>query len=303
MERKASLPPPHQKANEIGRSALWLAAVALFTSLQSSAQQIPLPFQGIINTIVNTAGTSGTAGVPGPAAEADLGSSTGVAVDAQGNLYIADYNNGRILAVNMGSEQVEIAGVSIAAGYAAVVAGVPTDETPNCNTLPSSSGPAIGQTLCNPMSVALDANGNIYVADYTYNLIRVVNVTATSETLNGITVSAGDIATIAGGNNSGNYCPAHMDNYGDNCSATGTLGARLVGPYGVAVDSNLNVYIGDSNSGLVRKVTGGASGGLISAVAGTTLSGGQLLHGDAEIWGWRARNQRLPRRPKRGGRG
>ncbi len=235
------------------KASFLFLGVLLFACSPSRAQTpIPLPYQGVIETIVGTAVCSdGT--VPAQASGvAQCGE--GVAVDANGNLYIADYSNGRVLAVNMGSAPAIIANVSIPAGYAALVAG---GGTKNCSASPFQTT-AVNASLCDPAALALDSSGNIYIADAGLDQVLVVNI-GSDQYFNGIYVSSRNIATIAGGGSCTVSCCA------SSCAATS---AALGNPTGVAVDSNQNVYIGDTDNSLVRKVTGGESGGQISAFAG-----------------------------------
>jgi sugar lactone lactonase YvrE len=110
------------------------------------------------------------------------------------------------------------------------------------------SGAATAAQLNYPYGVAVDSAGNLYIADTDNGRIRKV-------------WAAGIISTVAGG---GTASP------GDGGAATA---AQLTNPTGVAVDSAGNLYIADSGSNLIRKVT---TGGIISTVAG----GGTATPGD-----------------------
>ena len=96
--------------------------------------------------------------------------------------------------------------------------------------------------------VAVDSNGNIYIADTYNNRIRKVNSTT------------GIITTIAG-NGTGGYS-------GDGGIATN---ATLYHPFGVAVDSNGNIYIADHNNNRIRKVN--STTGIITTIAGNGTAG------------------------------
>ena len=99
----------------------------------------------IINTIAGT-GQSGYSGDGGPATSARLSSPSNVALDSNGNLYIADCVNHRIRKVNISGVITTIAGTG-RAGYN------------------GDGGAATSATLSQPFSVALDSNGNLYIAD------------------------------------------------------------------------------------------------------------------------------------------
>jgi uncharacterized protein (TIGR03437 family) len=173
---------------------------------------------GIVNTVVgNGQGTSWGDG--GPATSAGLLNTDAVAVDPSGNLYISDYGNNVIRKVSEGI-------ISTVAGNG--IAGFSGD-----------GGPAVSASLNGPSGIALDAAGNLYIADFNNNRVR--------------KVSGGTITTVAG-----NGQAAFS---GDGGPATS---ASLNSPWGVAVDSQVNLYISDLNDNHVRKV----SGGRISTVAG-----------------------------------
>lgn len=110
--------------------------------------------QGIISTVAGN-GKAGFSGDGGPATGAQLYNPFGVAVDATGNLYIADTSNSRIRKV-------------IPGGTITTVAG-------NANGLFSGDGgPATSASIGDPWGVAVDAAGNLYIADAANSLIRKV---------------------------------------------------------------------------------------------------------------------------------
>jgi uncharacterized protein (TIGR03437 family) len=178
---------------------------------------------GII-TVVAGSGTAGYSGDGGQATAAQLDSPMGLAFDSNKNLYIADADNNVIRKVTP-------------AGVISTIAG--TGE-------PGGSGDgqqATKATLFFPSGVAVDKSGTVYIADQLNSKIRMVN-------------SAGVISTFAG--------TGQLGYGGDNGPATG---AALFFPQGVAVDAGGNVYIADTDNGLVRKVT--ASTKVITSIAGT----------------------------------
>ena len=116
--------------------------------------------------------------------------------------------------------------------------------------------------------MAVDAAGNLYIAEFSNNRVRKV-------------ATNGNISTLAGNGVSGFS--------GDGGQATS---AQLNGPQGVAVDSAGNVYIADTANNRVRKV---AANGVITTVAG---------NGDRRILRrWQSRGQRAGGEPGRRGRG
>jgi len=146
----------------------------------------------------------------GPAISAQLNYPQGVAVDAAGNLYIADSLNNRVREVSSGV-------ITTIAGNGA--AGYSGDE-----------GPATGAELDYPSGVAVDAAGNLYIAEYYNHSIR--------------KVSNGIITTIAGNGSQGFS--------GDGGPAAN---ARLNSPYSVAVDAAGNVYVADTGNNRIRVLT------------------------------------------------
>jgi sugar lactone lactonase YvrE len=173
---------------------------------------------GTITTVAG--GGKGPLGDGGPATSATLGSPVGVAVDSAGNLYIADSWSNRIRKVSAGT-------ITTVAGNG--IGGFSGD-----------GGPATSASLDGPYGAAVDAAGNVYIADWQNNRIR--------------KVSGGTITTVAGNGNQGFS--------GDGGPATS---ASLNQPQGVAVDSVGNLYIADSGNERIRKV----SGGTITTVAGS----------------------------------
>jgi len=202
----------------------------------SACAQITLPAYDYINTVAGN-GTGGYAGDNGLATNAEIKVVNGMAVDAYGNIYIADSSNNRIRKVNS------------ATGIITTVAG-------NGSSGYNGDGiQAISAELNNPNGVAVDGYGNIYIADTSNYRIRKV------------TVSTGIITTVAGEGVTGLGCI--FNNYnGDNQQATS---AYLDNPTGVAVDTSGNIYIADTCNNRIRKVT--ASTGIITTVAGNGSKG------------------------------
>jgi uncharacterized protein YjiK len=179
---------------------------------------------GIITTIAGN-GIPGYSGDGGPAVNAQLIRPDGIALDTFGNLYIADDYNARI-------RRVDTSGIIIA------VAG---------NGIPGFSGdggPAVDAQLNEPIAVAIDTSGNLYIADADNARIRKVDI-------------AGNISTVAGDGFHG-YS-------GDGGPA---VDARISYPEGIAVDSVGNLYITDATR--IRKVD---TIGNISTVAGNGTEG------------------------------
>ena len=173
-------------------------------------------------------GTSGFSGDGGPAVLADLNTPEGTVMDSAWNLYIADEANNVVRKVAAGTGIITtIAGTGIA-GYS------------------GDNGAATSAQLYDPCCLAVDSAGNLYIADYSNNVVRLVNATT------------GVITTYAGIYAAGPSTPP-----GDNGPATS---ANLGYLYGITIDRVGNLYI-SSSSNSVRKVT--AATGTITTVAGS----------------------------------
>jgi len=188
---------------------------------------------GIITTVAGD-GFSGDSGNGGLATNAPLLDPWGVAVDNKGNIYVTDGLNQVVRKVSASTGDISIyAGVLGEPGYSG-------DE-----------GSAISAKLDDPFALAVDSAGNLYIADFNNDAVRMVSA------------STGVITTIAG-NGEGVYdghtrsCPTYTS--GALATKTG-----LCGPISVAVDSKSNLYIG-SNAGFVYKVT--KTTGVITTLAG-----------------------------------
>ena len=177
---------------------------------------------GNISTVAGT-GSFGDSGDGGLATAATLRYPEGVAVDANGDLFIADSGNNVIREVTPNGIIHTVAGTG-SSGYS------------------GDGGLATAAKLYGPSSVAVDANGDLFIADGGNNVIREV-------TPNGI------IHTVAGTGSSG-YT-------GDGGPATA---AKLSSPFGVTVDATGDLFIADTYNYVIREVT---PDGIIHTVAGT----------------------------------
>jgi len=181
-------------------------------------------------------GVRGYAGDGGPAAEAWLDSPAGLAVDAEGNLYIADRMNHAIRKV---SRQ----------GFMSTVAGNGTAGAGG------DGGPAVRAQLNRPAGVAVDRQGNIYVADTENHRIRKV-------TADGI------IRTIAGDGQPGFS--------GDGGPASE---ARLRWPAAITVDGEGNVYVADQDNHRIRLLAPVVEPAAAALEQATVVNAASLLPG------------------------
>jgi uncharacterized repeat protein (TIGR01451 family) len=181
---------------------------------------------GIITTVAGN-GVKGYSGDGGQATAAELSGPFGLALDAAGNLYIADLNTNRIRRVSTSGIITTVAGNGTA-GYT------------------GDGGVATNAELKGPMAVAVDSSGNLYIADTQNSVIRRVS-------------TSGTITTVAG-----NGSPGYG---GDGGQATA---AELSDPDDVAIDPGGNLYVVDPNNNRIRKIS---PNGVIATVAGTGTAG------------------------------
>jgi trimeric autotransporter adhesin len=188
---------------------------------------------GIISTVAGTFLGAGTVaggnftGDGGPATAADLNGPFALAIDASGSIIFADGYNHRVRKVTTAGIITTIAG-SNSPGYV------------------GDGGPATLAQLNNPVGIAIDRTGNIYIADDHNNVIRKIN-------------TSGVISTFAGNTTAGHT--------GDGGPATA---AELNLPIGIAFDTAQNLYIADSRNNVIRMVN---TAGIISTVVGNDTAG------------------------------
>lgn len=165
----------------------------------------------------------------GPATLAPLYSPVAMAMDENGNIYVVESSKNMIRKINNAGI------ISTIAGQGFLYAGYSGD-----------GGPALNAKLHLPVDIAVDKNGNLYIAELGNHIIRKIDV-------NGI------ISTFAGTGVAG-YS-------GDGGPATT---AQLFRPFGVTVDTAGNVYIAEDSNHVIRKVD---PGGIITTIAGTGVKG------------------------------
>jgi uncharacterized protein (TIGR03437 family) len=187
---------------------------------------------GMISTIGGGGSGGATLGDGGPATKATLSIARGVAVDAAGNIYVADSQNNRIRKISPDGTITTIAGPG------------------SSQSILGDGGPATSATLKLPNDVAVDSAGNIFVADTNNSRVRKIS-------------PDGIINTVAGTGAVSN--PASGALIGDGGPATQAIIGQ---PTGLAVDSAANLYIADVFYANVRKVS---PDGIITTVAGTGL--------------------------------
>jgi hypothetical protein len=208
----------------VARLVAWLAGWLFVCVRRTGATSAYI--YGFVGT-----GSTGSTGDGGAAASALLYKVTAVAVDTSGNVYLAMASRVRM--------------VSASTGIITAFAGNST--TGNSPVFGYPSVAATSAMLNNPLGLAVDASGNVFIADTSNHMVRRVSR------------PSGIIFTVAGsgtGGSSGDGGPASS--------------AMLSLPSGLAIDSSGNLYIADLNNAKVRLIN--AAGLTISTYAGNTAS-------------------------------
>jgi sugar lactone lactonase YvrE len=182
---------------------------------------------GTITTIAGT-GAAGFAGDGGAANAAQLDLPTALAIDSAGHVYVADTDNHRVRRIAAGTSVITtIAGMGVE-GFA------------------GDNGPATAAAIDSPNGLAVDAAGDLYIADTHNGRVREVSA------------ATGIITTVAGAGAAG----GNVQSFGGDGGAAVAAGLAL--PRGLTLDPAGNLYVADSENHRVRRI----SGGVITTVAG-----------------------------------
>jgi sugar lactone lactonase YvrE len=179
---------------------------------------------GGVTTIAGT-GSSGYANGSGSAAR--FISPVGLCVDNSANVYVADTSQNAIRMITPSGNVTTLAGGASAG---------------------SADGVGTAATFNSPSAIAVDASGNVYVADSGNNTIRMVAPGGVTTTLSGTAGMAGS---------------------SDGKEASATFNA----PLGITVDHSGNIYVADTGNGTIRMIS---STGSVSTIAGTPGMSGYL---------------------------
>jgi sugar lactone lactonase YvrE len=217
---------------------------------------------------------------PGPATSSDLNGPAGVAVDAAGDVYIADSSNNVVEKVTPGGT------LSIVAGNGS--SGAPTP------------GPATSSDLSDPYSVAVDASGDLFISDQGNNRIEKVTPDGTLSIFAGTGAQSSPVPGPATGSGMGDVRGLATDAAGnlyvaddyneevEKVTPSGTLSiiagdgtygtetpgpalsSMLANPTGMAIDPAGDLYVADSGNYVIEEIT---PAGTLSVIAGTGTSG------------------------------
>ncbi|WP_323027112.1 IPT/TIG domain-containing protein [Gelidibacter japonicus] len=276
------------------------ATIQSVTNTQITAIVPPRSFSGFVKVVINekslmgpefiyqfsdyqvttfAGSTQGFADGPGTTAKFD--NPKGLAMDAQGNLYVVDENNQKIRKITPD-------------GMVSTLSG---------STLGFADGPGATAQFYDPIGIAVDGQGNVYVGDSNNNRIRKIAPNGLTSTLAGSTYGFADgVGAVAKFNapygvavdDQGNVFVADLYNHKIRKVTSNGVVSTLAGsakgfadgmgiaaqfnfPSGITVDNRGNVYISDSNNHKIRKVT---SSGVVSTLAGSIAG---FKDGEAEI--------------------
>jgi hypothetical protein len=243
----------------------------LLGSFSLLAAASPVPAQSnyepyAVTTVAGLAGTSGSA--DGAGATARFASPRGIAVDAAGNVYVADYSSNTIRKITPSHVVSTLAGLAGNSG--------------------STDGSGSTARFFNPTRVAVDSGGNVYVADSSNASIRKITPTGIVTTF-ATGLSAGPDLSVAV-DNGGNVYVVEGRQTVKKITSSGTItifagqagsfgstdgtgsAARFSNLAGVAVDGVGNVYVADRGNSNIRKITPSAAVTTLAGLAGSTGS-------------------------------
>jgi sugar lactone lactonase YvrE len=178
----------------------------------------------VITTIAGAGGPGSFSGDDGPATAAHLNYPKGIVVDGQGNVFFSDNLNYRIRKIEKATGKITTVAGTGTAGYS------------------GDGGPATAAQLNGPAQIALDAAGNLYIADYYNHRVR--------------KVSSNTITTVAG---------TGVIGFGVKPNGTVATQANIAFPEGVAVDASGAVYFSEYDNEAVYRIS---STGTLTLVAG-----------------------------------
>jgi len=262
--------------------------IACFSSCRQPSSPSPVLGNTTSHQVSTLAGSGSIGSTNATGTAASFNYPVGTAVDASGNVYVADSKNNDLRKITPAGIVTTVAGLGVAGYIDSNITlalmnnptGVDVDPsstaiyiadcnnhcirflTPTYNYIGTLAGSGTAgyvnglwrtASFNSPTGVAADGSGNIYVADYGNNVIRKIVYTG------GVFgwVQTATVTTLAGSTTAGSS------------DGTGTS-ASFNKPYGVAVDAAGNVYVGDRGNHLIRKIT---PAGVVTTLAGSGTAG------------------------------
>ena len=230
---------------------------------------------------------SGYGGDGGYVHSSEFSGPRGMAFDAAGDLYVADYGDNVVREVNIAGATTDLLGNSTQLGYVTTVVGGAgagcaeaasgsTGGTACTSTFAGDGGPARAAQMGNPSDLIFDSYGNLYVTDKTNARIRVVYAGTqppagfypasghacagnTSTATTGTAATCGDVYTFAGGGTSV-------------AGGVAATSIELSSPLGLGIDSSNNLYIADNSTNKIWEVVSSSDIATIIAGGGTTTT-------------------------------
>ncbi len=290
--RSLSPEPAPRPVTTAGTSARRIAWYGLGTLLLGLLAVSPLHAQTA--TVGNTVPLGGGFQLP-----------YGVAVDASGNVYVADEQGSAVKEMPPGcatstcvttlgagflfptSVAVDSSGNVYVADYGNSAV---KEMTPGCAT--SSCVKPLGGGFVNPQGVAVDSSGNVYVADYGNNAVKEMTPNCTSSSCvtplgagfvspAEVAVDASDNVYVTDGQNNGAVKEMTPDCTSSSCVTM--LGGGFNSPFGVAVDGSGNIYVGDTGNYVMKEMPSGCAAStcvitLFADVVGVAVSASGILY-------------------------
>ena len=176
---------------------------------------------GVITTVVGN-GIHSYSGDGGAATNAELSGPSGLKLDSNGNLFIADYYNNRIRKVTTNGSISTVAGNGI-------------------NSNSGDGGIATNAALYAPTGVAINAEGNLFITDWKFNCVR--------------RVDARGVITRVAGNGVQTPVVGGVLKFSASGDGGAAINASLGFPEEVAVDTVGNLFIADTGNNRIRKVS------------------------------------------------
>ena len=218
-----------QSGRRVGSRSILALGMLFLASAVSMAGQAAITLVPTITTYAGT-GATATTGDGGLATAAAINNPEGIAYDAFGNTYLADYGGNKIRVVNPAGIITTVFGPT---GAATTACANPTAATGACG----DGGPASAATFNNPTQMQFDKSGNLYIADFTDNRVR--KITATNGVINGASI----ITTVAG------------TGTGADTGHGGTATAAAINkPHGLVLDAAGNLYIAEQAGACVDRI-------------------------------------------------